>query len=436
MGWGSIIYLAAITGISPDLYEAATIDGAGRLRKIWNVTLPCIRGTMVTLLIMNLGRVMGSNFERLDSFGNVQVKEFQYQLAIYIYEKGLAGGNFSRATAVGLFQSLVGLILVLTSDRVSKALGEDGLLYGGMDNLTTVPAEKKKSLFKGVNRVRVSDFAIAFVILLLSLTCIIPFIHIAAKSISSNSAVLAKQVYLWPKGLNFDAYISIFRDGQLTHAMLYTIWMTFLFTVIGLAVTVLAAYPLARRELKGRAVIAFIIMFTMYFSAGLIPEYLLYKDLKLLNTMWVLVLPLSFSPYNMLIMRSFIRSTIPDSLYEAANLDGADHFQILGRIVLPLSKPILATLALFYAVGRWNAYADAKYYITTKALQPLQYLLSNMVLNSGQDAFSLSEAAAAESTPEVLQAAVVMFATLPILVVYPFVQKYFVQGTMIGAVKG
>ena len=128
MGWGSIIYLAAITGISMDLYEAATIDGAGRLRKIWNVTLPCIRGTMVTLLIMNLGRVMGSNFERLDSFGNVQVKDFQYQLAIYIYEKGLSGGNFSRATAVGLFQSLVGLILVLSSDRVSKALGEDGLL--------------------------------------------------------------------------------------------------------------------------------------------------------------------------------------------------------------------------------------------------------------------------------------------------------------------
>jgi len=128
MGWGSIIYLAAITGISPDLYEAATIDGAGRWRKIWNVTLPSIRGTMVTLLIMNLGRVMGSNFERLDSFGNVQVKDFQYQLAIYIYEKGLSGGNFSRATAVGLFQSLVGLILVLAADRVTKALGEDGLL--------------------------------------------------------------------------------------------------------------------------------------------------------------------------------------------------------------------------------------------------------------------------------------------------------------------
>lgn len=294
---------------------------------------------------------------------------------------------------------------------------------------------KKPSLFSGVNRVRFSDFAIAFVILLLSLTCIIPFIHIAAKSISSNTAVLSKKVYLLPKGLNFEAYKSVFRDGQLTHSMVYTVWMTLLFTVIGMIVTTMAAYPLARKELKGRAFFAFILMFTMYFSAGLIPEYLLYKDLKLLNTMWVLVLPLSFSPYNMLIMRSFIRSTIPDSLYEASELDGATHFQILLMIVLPLSKPIIATLSLFYAVGRWNAYADAKYYITTKALQPLQYLLSNMVLNSN-DAASLSEAAAVESTPEVLQAAVVMFATIPIMLVYPFVQKYFVKGTMIGAVKG
>lgn len=128
MGWGTIIYLAAITGIDAQLYEAATIDGAGRMRKIWNVTLPCIRGTMVTLLIMNLGRVMGSNFERINAFGNVQVKDFQYQLAIYIYEKGLSGGNYSRATAVGLFQSLVGLLLVLASDQVAKRLGEDGLL--------------------------------------------------------------------------------------------------------------------------------------------------------------------------------------------------------------------------------------------------------------------------------------------------------------------
>jgi putative aldouronate transport system permease protein len=128
MGWSTIIYLAAITGISAELYEAATMDGANRWRKIWHITLPGIKGTTVTLLIMNLGRVMGSNFERLDSFGNVQVKDFQYQLAIYIFEKGLGSGNFSKATAVNLFQSLIGLLLVILADRFAKKLGEDGLI--------------------------------------------------------------------------------------------------------------------------------------------------------------------------------------------------------------------------------------------------------------------------------------------------------------------
>lgn len=305
-----------------------------------------------------------------------------------------------------------------------------------MQSTVKTAQEKKTSLWKGINRVKLSDFVIAFVILLLSLTCILPFIHVAAKSVSSNTAVMSKSVYLWPKGVNFDAYASIFRDGQLTYSMGYTVVVTALFTLIGMIITICAAYPLSIRGLKGRVFFSFFLMFTMYFSAGLIPEYLLMSSLDLLDTMWVLVLPLAFSPYNMLIMRSFLVSTIPDSLYEAAKLDGANHFQTLFRIVLPLSKPIIATLSLFYAVGRWNAYADAKYYITTKALQPLQYLLSNMVLSSGSDAVSLSENAALVSTPEVLQAATIMFATLPIIMIYPFVQKYFVKGVMIGAVKG
>ncbi len=289
---------------------------------------------------------------------------------------------------------------------------------------------------KGLNRVRVSDFVIAFIILLLCLTCILPFLHIAAKSVSSNNAVLAKSVYMWPKGFNLEAYASIFRDGQLTHSMIYSIEVTALFTAIGMIVTICAAYPLSRKKLKGRNTISLLILFTLYFSAGLIPEYLLYKSLGLTNTMWVLILPLSFSPYNMLIMKSFLESTIPDSLEEAAFLDGANHFQMLFKIILPLSKPILATLALFYAVGRWNAFADAKYFITKKSLQPIQYLLSNMILSSGSDAISLQESAAVTSTPEVIQAAAVMFATIPIIMIYPFVQKHFVKGVMIGAVKG
>lgn len=303
-------------------------------------------------------------------------------------------------------------------------------------SLVNTSRTSNSNSLRGPNRVRVGDFIIAFIILLLCLTCILPFIHIAAKSVSGNTQVLAKSVYLLPKGFNLSAYASIFRDGQLTHSMLYTIEVTVLFTAIGMVLTVCAAYPLSRRRLKGRNVISLLILFTLYFSAGLIPEYLLYKSLNLTNKMWVLILPLSFSPYNMLIMKSFLQTTIPDSLEEAAFLDGASHFQMLFKIILPLSKPILATLSLFYAVGRWNAYADARYYITTKSLQPIQYLLSNMILNTGSDAISLSESTAVESTPEVLQAAAVMFATIPILLVYPFVQKHFVKGVMIGAVKG
>jgi len=285
-------------------------------------------------------------------------------------------------------------------------------------------------------RPRVSDYIIAVIILILSLTCILPFLHVASKSISSNRAVLSKEVFLWPVDVNVDAYGSILRDGQMTWSLGYTVVITLLFTLIGMIITICAAYPLARKGLKGRPVFAFIFMFTMYFSAGLIPEYLLINSLNLLDNPWSLILPLCFAPYNMLIMRSFLVSTIPDSLYEAAELDGANNFQTLFKVVLPLSKSIIATLSLFYAVGRWNAYADAKYYITSRKWQPIQYLLSAMVNSAGGDAMSLSDPNGVTSTPEVLQAAAIMFATIPILLVYPFVQKYFVKGVMIGAVKG
>lgn len=296
--------------------------------------------------------------------------------------------------------------------------------------------EERDSGFHGVGRIKFSDIVIMTILVILSATCIIPFIHIASKSVSSNTAVLSKAVYLIPKGFNLEAYKSIFEDGQLTHSMLYTILVTTMFTVLGLFLTTCAAYPLSRRRLKGRSIIALVLLFSMYFTAGIIPEYLLMKDLILLDKMWVLILPLAFSPYNTLIMKSFLQANIPDSLEESAFIDGASNIQILLKIVMPLSKSIMATLALFYAVGRWNAYADAKYFITTKALQPIQLLLSNMILNTSADAVSLSEAAEVVSTPEVLQAAAVMFATVPILCIYPFVQKYFVKGVMIGAVKG
>lgn len=288
---------------------------------------------------------------------------------------------------------------------------------------------------RSVNRVRAGDVLIAVLIALLASTCIIPFIHVLSKSVSGNSEVLSKSVYLLPKGINFSAYVSIFKDGQLTRAMVYSVGVTAAFTVIGMLLTICAAYPLSRKRLMGRGIFNLIMLFTMYFAAGIIPDYLLFQKLKILNTPLVLILPLAFSPYNMLVMRSFFVNSIPDSLEEAAFLDGASNLQFLSKVVLPLSKPILATIALFYAVGRWNAYADAKYYITKKAFQPITYILANMVQSSSSEAISMTEAAAVTSTPEVLQAATVMFATIPILMIYPFIQKYFAKGTMVGAVK-
>lgn len=308
-------------------------------------------------------------------------------------------------------------------------------------------AKKKEEVVRGaevnsdgnraINKFRISDAVMMAILVILCATCVLPFIHLAAKSISGNSYVMAKQVAFIPKGINFDAYVSLFKDGSMTYSMVYSVIVTLIFTALGMLVCTCAAYPLSKKRLKGRTVITYLLMIPMYFSAGLIPGYLLMKDLHLLDTMWVLVLPLIYSPYNMLIMKTNFQSSIPDSLEESAFLDGASNFQILMKIVLPLSKPILATLSLFYAVGRWNSYADNKYYIKTEGLKMIQYKLSQLVSSASEaQTATLSEAAAVTSTPEVLQAAAIMFVTIPIICIYPFLQKYFVKGVMVGAVKG
>ena len=290
---------------------------------------------------------------------------------------------------------------------------------------------------RAVIKFQISDAVIMLVLTILSLSCVLPFWHVLVKSISANNFVTAKEVFLLPKGITLDAYRSIFQDGSLLYSMVYSLFVTLVFTAIGMIVCTCAAYPLSKKRLRGKTIFTFLLMIPLYFSAGLLPTYLLYKDLNLINNMWVLILPLVYSAYNMLIMKNYFISNIPDELEESAFLDGASNFQILFKIVLPLSKPILATLSLFYAVGRWNSYSDNMYYITSNNLKMAQYKLYEMVLNAQEAASTaLTEATAITSTPEVLQSASIMFVTIPILVVYPFVQKYFVKGTMVGAVKG
>ena len=284
---------------------------------------------------------------------------------------------------------------------------------------------------------KVADVLIYIFIALLALICIIPFIHVLAISISGNAAVYANKVFLIPKDLTLSAYRSVLGDEAMVHSLWYTAVITVIFTVLGMLVTVFSAYALSKPRLKGRYFFSTVFLITMYFSAGTIPEYLNIDNLNLLDTAAVLILPLAFSAYNMIIMRTFIQNSIPESLLEAAELDGCDDYKILFKIVLPLSKPVLATLALFYAVGRWNSYGDALYYIQSENLKPLQLKLYQLVSSSA--AASLQQEGGggeAQSATEVIKSATIMFATIPIVIVYPFVQKYFVSGVMIGAVKG
>lgn len=307
-----------------------------------------------------------------------------------------------------------------------------------MDSVAKVSLPKaKKAWTKTRVKNLIYDILIYLFILLVSLTCLLPFLHVFSKSISSEAYVIANKIILIPKGITFSAYKKIFADTSIIRSLYVSVVVTVLFTILGMIITICAAYPLSRKGLKGRSALTFLFMFTMYFSGGIIPEYLLIHTLGLLDSWAAMILPLAFSPYNLLIMKTSLQSSIPDSLIESAHLDGAGQIRILWSIVLPLSKPIIATLSLFYAVGRWNAYQDALFYIKQRTdLRPLQLKLYYLVVAATESFQAAVEGSAQLTNPEVLKASCIMFATIPIICVYPFVQGYFVQGTMIGSVKG
>lgn len=279
---------------------------------------------------------------------------------------------------------------------------------------------------------------LTLIIILISLTCLLPFVNVAATSLSSKSAILSGKVSFLPVELDTRAYKAIFSDPAMMRSMGFTVIITLVYTLFSMILTVLMAYPLTKKRLKGRKFFNFLALFTMYFSGGTIPIYLNIKELGLLDSPWSLILPGMLSTYNMIILKSFF-TALPDSLEEAATIDGANDFQILVRIVLPLSMASLATLTLFYAVGKWNSFQDALYYIQTKAYQPLQLKLYHLIKGSQAVDIAAMEGgsnAVATDISESIEPASIIFATLPILIVYPFVQRYFVAGVTIGAVKG
>ena len=302
-----------------------------------------------------------------------------------------------------------------------------------MQTKLTQNTETKKRKKLGTGQV-----VLVLVMILFVLICTLPFINVIAVSFSSKSAILRGAVSFWPVDFNTQAYQLIFRDPSMFRSLFFTIEITVIYTALAMLLTVLMAFPLTIKRLRGRKFFMMFVVFTMYFSGGTIPIYLNVKELGLLDNMWSLILPGLMSTFNVIILKNFF-TALPYELNEAAYIDGATDFQVLVRIYLPLSFSSLATLSLFYAVGKWNSFSDALYYITSRNLQPLQLKLYNLIQGSQAVEVAVAEGSSndlSSSVSESIESATIIFATLPILVVYPFVQRYFVAGVTLGAVKG
>ncbi|UOQ48380.1 carbohydrate ABC transporter permease [Gracilibacillus caseinilyticus] len=278
-------------------------------------------------------------------------------------------------------------------------------------------------------------FNVAVLLLVVFIT-LFPFVNIVAQSFSSEAYINAGEVSLWPKGFNIETYKVIMSDEVFWLNYKNTVVYTIVGTLISLILSTMIAYPLSKTRLKGRKFLTLFFVFTMFFNGGLIPNYVLVTSLGLGNSIWAIVLPNAISVFNMLIMRTFFEN-IPDELEEAAIMDGSSTFGILFRIVLPLSKPIIATMFLFYAVTHWNSWFQAFIYFTEKDLFPVSIYLRNMI--KGAEATVGTGATSADNLVQIsanIKSVTMVLTVIPILMVYPYIQKYFVSGVMLGSVKG
>ena len=286
-------------------------------------------------------------------------------------------------------------------------------------------------------KTKIGDMVIAFICLLLMLLCLLPMLHVLASSLSSPEYLVRNEVFIFPKGWNTEAYHTVLTTEKYVRSLGWTAILTVICTLLSITLTICCAYPLTYTNLRGGKFINIFILFTMYFSAGTIPSYLVLSRLGMLNTPYALIFPNCISVFNVIIMRSFFYG-VPDSLREAAEIDGAGPIRVLVQVYLPLSLPVIATLSLFYAVGRWNGFSDALMYIkNAEDYWPIQLLLYNVIQNSTQTTEQVAqEGFYSNGVSRTIQMATVMFATVPILIVYPWLQRYFVAGVTIGAVKG
>jgi len=270
---------------------------------------------------------------------------------------------------------------------------------------------------------------------LFAITALIPFLNVVAKSFSSNYAIISGKVGIFPKGFNLDSMKYVIISKQFQSSFRISIFLTVVATLFSVFIVVLTAYPLSKKHIRGIKPILLLFIFTMFFGGGMIPNYLLIKNLGWMDSLLPLIVPNALNVFNIILVKSYYES-IPESLEESARLDGASNITILFRIVIPLSKPIIATILLFTAVGNWNSWFEAMLYINNSALKPLPLYLRDIIMLATSIEQPTNMDSIANFTAEGARAATIIVSTLPILLVYPFVQKYFISGIMIGSVKG
>ncbi|MCU6710193.1 carbohydrate ABC transporter permease [Paenibacillus sp. J5C_2022] len=274
-----------------------------------------------------------------------------------------------------------------------------------------------------------------FMVLIILIT-LYPIIFVASSSISNPVSVLNEEVWLFPQGFSLEAYKQIFQNKMIWTSYYNTVWYTIVGTTINVTFTVMAAYALSRRSFFARNQIMFIIAFTMFFGGGIIPNFILINNLGLYDTRWAMVLPNAISAWNLIIARTYYQG-IPEEIVESAKIDGANDLKIMYKIMVPISMPIIAVLTLFYAVTHWNAFFNAMLYLPSPELQPLQLYLMKILVQLSSEISEVAGESVVDSLPPLqLRYALIMVTILPIISVYPFLQKYFVKGVMIGAIKG
>ncbi len=297
----------------------------------------------------------------------------------------------------------------------------------------------KKTRIRQTAADNVTDGFIYVILLFCLLIVSYPLIYAISASFSSTQAVMSGAVKLWPVSPSLYAYEVVFKNPKIGTGYINSIIYTALGTGLNLVLTMLCAFCLSRKDFYGKGIVGGLLVFTMFFNGGLIPTYLLVKNLSMLNTIWAMILPSAMNAWFVILTRTYLQSSIPDGLYESAELDGCSVFRMLWNITLPLSGPIMAVVALYCAVGIWNGYFDAFLYLTKSSLQPLQIVLRDILLLSKMDSTMVGDVkdlAMRQGLTNLLKYAVIVVSSLPLLMLYPFVQKYFVKGIMIGSLKG